>query len=99
VCVCGGDQVVLAERKGTDEMYAVKVLKKDVIIENDDVDCARVEKRVLAMSRKSPFLDALHSCFQTNVTRYSLFAVLTVIGGSVHRMYIVRTIATNDPVA
>ena len=62
-------KVMLAETKQTKQLYAIKVLKKEFIIENDEIPSMRTEKLAFQVANKDkhPFLISLHSCFQTEV--------------------------------
>jgi classical protein kinase C len=74
-------KVMLAETKSTKKLYAIKVLKKEFIIENDEVESIRSEKRVFLIANKErhPFLLNLHACFQTETRVY--FVMEYISGG------------------
>ncbi|KZL79329.1 agc pkc protein kinase [Colletotrichum incanum] len=74
-------KVMLAETKRSKRLYAIKVLKKEFIIENDEVESIRSEKRVflIANRERHPFLTNLHACFQTETRVY--FVMEYISGG------------------
>ncbi|GES59850.1 protein kinase c [Aspergillus terreus] len=74
-------KVMLAETKTTKKLYAIKVLKKEFIIEHDEVESTKSEKRVFLIANKErhPFLLNLHACFQTETRVY--FVMEYISGG------------------
>lgn len=72
-------KVMLAEEKATSKLFAIKVLKKEFIVENNEVEGTKSEKRVfLAANReRHPFLVGLHSCFQSDASIYFIMEYIS----------------------
>uniref|UniRef100_A0A8C2FBI5 Protein kinase C n=1 Tax=Cyprinus carpio TaxID=7962 RepID=A0A8C2FBI5_CYPCA len=70
--------VMLVRLNGSDQVFAVKVLKKDIILQDDDVECTMTEKRVLSFASTHPYLTQLYCCFQTPER---LFFVMEFVNG------------------
>lgn len=58
-------KVILCREKGTGRLFAIKILKKEVIIQKDEVAHTLTENRVLRTTNH-PFLTSLKYSFQTN---------------------------------
>lgn len=88
-------KVMLAQEKFTNSYYGIKVLKKEFILEHDEVDSTQCEKRCFQVATKDshPFLVNLHSCFQTESRLY--FVMEYVSGGDLmwhiqHRKFTIQ---------
>lgn len=58
-------KVLMVELKRTKRIYAMKVIKKSLVTDDEDIDWVQTEKHVFETASNHPFLVGLHSCFQT----------------------------------
>ncbi|XP_023240968.1 putative protein kinase C delta type homolog isoform X2 [Centruroides sculpturatus] len=71
-------KVMLAEMKGQNRYFAVKCLKKDVVLEDNDIECTMIERKVLALGSNHPYLCKLYCTFQNES---HLFFVMEYLSG------------------
>uniref|UniRef100_H2Z688 non-specific serine/threonine protein kinase n=1 Tax=Ciona savignyi TaxID=51511 RepID=H2Z688_CIOSA len=74
-------KVILVKEKKTDELYAMKILKKEVIVAKDEVTHTLTENRVLQQTKHPFFNVSLKYSFQT--TDYLCFVMEYVNGGEI----------------
>lgn len=60
-------QVILAELKKTNQFYAIKILTKVTVLEDNDVEATLVERRLLELGSQCPFIACLFCAFQSSV--------------------------------
>lgn len=72
-------KVFLAEYKRTGKIYAMKVIKKASVNDDEDIDWVQTEKHVFEQATNHPFLVGLHSCFQTESRLF--FVIEYLCGG------------------
>ncbi|KAM8926933.1 protein kinase C zeta type isoform 2-T2 [Pelodytes ibericus] len=71
-------KVLLVRLKKNDQAYAMKVVKKELVHDDEDIDWVQTEKHVFEQASNNPFLVGLHSCFQTPSR---LFLVIEYVNG------------------
>ena len=84
----------MGEHKTIGEIFAIKVLNKDAIIQNDDVECTMTERRILALSTRHPFLTGLYCSFQT---KERLFLIMEYVNGGDLMFQIQRSRKFDEP--
>ncbi|CAH8563785.1 unnamed protein product [Schistosoma turkestanicum] len=82
-------KVFQVEHKPTNRIYAMKVIKKETILDEEDIDWVQTEKHVFECATNHPFLVGLHSCFQT---RSRLFFVIEFVNGGDLMFYMQRNL-------
>ncbi len=61
--------VYLVQRAGSEELYAMKQLEKNVVVQSGSIECTRLEKEILRTCCH-PFLACLDFVFQTTTSIY-----------------------------
>lgn len=77
-------KVILAKHKSTQEEYAIKVIRKDVLIEYDQIESTMLEKDIL-LSIDHPNLVGMDYLFTSDTRLY--FVMPFVRGGELYKVF------------
>ena len=77
-------KVYLAELKKTGKEYAIKVIRKDVLIEQESIESTELEKDIL-FAANHPFLVGMDFLFQSEARLY--FVMPFVRGGELYKIF------------
>lgn len=69
-------KVFLVSSKATNEFFAMKALKKDVVLQDDDVECTLLERDVCKLGIRNPYLTKLFCTFQNEEFLFFLMEFL-----------------------
>ncbi len=57
----------------------MKALKKDAVLQDDDVECTLLERDVCKLGNRNPYLTKLYATFQNEVNTLIIFQLLLTI--------------------
>ena len=77
-------KVYLSTLPGTDQQYAIKAIRKDVLIEYDQVTSVALEKDIL-FEADHPFLCGMDYLFQSETRLY--FVMPFINGGELYKIF------------
>ena len=71
-------KIMLAESKFSSQLYAIKILKKDIVLENNEVRNIKAEKNVFVKAREHnhPFIVQLFTTLETDARLYFVMEYL-----------------------
>ena len=58
---------LVSSKTSSNELYAMKALKKDQVLQNDNLESAIVERDVFKLGNNNPYLAKLYCTFQNEV--------------------------------
>jgi hypothetical protein len=78
-------KVFLAELKSTKKLYAIKSLRKDILVEAGQIENVKLEKDIL-MACDHPFLAGMEFVFQNDLRLY--FVIEFLSGGELYKHFL-----------
>ena len=78
-------KVYLGQLKYNDKMYAIKSIRKDILIDTHQVENTKLEKNIL-LTCDHPFLIGMEYVFQTDARLY--FVMKFIRGGELYKYFV-----------